>query len=288
VPTLEEMRKWLQGERVEELPDREPSPSTVELDETIHRQLQEWSEGEVVKTLEEAEGRLKLAPPEPPPAAWYPDKTVGVVVLDWIEREKYSIKVDGTDVRIRFGSWNGDLVSEMASFPEGMNYLQWMLKEGGFIRPADKDMMRVIKAYAFPLSPEAEEMEARKRVALAFGPAPGTVSKSTRKRSREEEPRIKERKERVRSKIKKARPPRAETREIKTIVKADGTIVDVAKTAEEVKKAVAEEVRKAHAEGLVHPSEVVEMCSCGKPAKYYHIGGGVSCGSAFCEHKARY
>jgi hypothetical protein len=263
VPTLEEMRKWLQGERVEELPDREPSPSSE--DETIHRQLEEsWSEGEVVKTaLEEAEERLKRAPlPEPPPAAWYPDKTDGTLVGDWIEREKYNIKADGTDVRIMFGSWKGDLVSEMAAYPEGMNYLQWMLRDGGFIRPADKDMMRVIKAYAFPLSPEAEEMESRKRVALAFGPVPGAVSKPTRKRSREEEPRIKERKERVRSKI-----------------KADGTIVDIA--------AVAEEVRKAHAEGLVHPSEVTKTCRCGKPAKYYHKAGGVSCGSALCEGMAR-
>lgn len=95
---------------------------------------------------------------------WWPDARTGTLSSEsrWssrvIYKSRYDINSTGTDARVKFGKHKGKWLSDMAADPDELDYLRWMVDTGGadYGLAGLDELVRVARAYVFPLSPEAQ------------------------------------------------------------------------------------------------------------------------------------
>lgn len=181
MPTLREIRRWLEGNNVPGLPDRGISRSGGDDAEP---------EPDIFSPSLES-----LFGSDPLPK-WRPDQNDGDFNRETglILRPKYVIRADGTDARIMFGRHANKWVSEMARDPDELDYLNWLADETKHAAGPDlADLVKVAKAYAYPTSPEAEEVLGVRTPPKKRPPkGPGR---------REDQPHVKARRESVKAKL---------------------------------------------------------------------------------------
>jgi hypothetical protein len=57
-----------------------------------------------------------------------PDRELDTTPGEYIFKNKYDVRVDGRDARLKFGKWEGSLLSSLALSSEGKDYLAWIAR----------------------------------------------------------------------------------------------------------------------------------------------------------------
>jgi len=116
MPTLNEFRRWLRGERVPGLPSWPRfGSSTVK--------GTGFSEPSGLDSREEEEEDYL-----PPPRLDLGKDEERKTLLP--SSGRYTIQVDGRDACLHFGKYSGKSLREIYSHPGGSGYLRWMLLQG--------------------------------------------------------------------------------------------------------------------------------------------------------------
>lgn len=152
MPTLKEMRRWMRGGKIKNL------PSLPGQEEETEKELKKYkstlSAGATVKLFDEdlAEKVVKDTSGMAP----------GVILNKRYGTKKWKFNDDATDVELRFGKWYGNLVSHLVKSSAGRGYLTWMLKEE-FPEPIKKTIQSVLSGKGlskFSLAPDTLEKQA--------------------------------------------------------------------------------------------------------------------------------
>ena len=126
MPTLDELRAWLQGDAVEALPEHEkPGSLSIGQDQRDCPDC-EGEGGANGKTCAMCKGHGSIDRDEPRPA--FGDRMKAKAQAKK-RGGKYNITDDGTDAHLLFGRNKGAKLSDLSKTRDGRSYLGWLIKE---------------------------------------------------------------------------------------------------------------------------------------------------------------